>query len=42
MDKLIELAKKELKSIEEKGVLNTSNLEIVSKLADITKDLQEI
>lgn len=42
MDKLIELAKKELKNIEDKGVINTSNLDVIAKLADITKDLQEI
>jgi len=42
MEKLIELAKKELQAIEEKGVLNTSNLEVVSKLAEITKDLSEL
>lgn len=42
MEKLIELAKKELQAIEEKGVLNTSNLEAVSKLAEIVKDLSEL
>ena len=41
MEKLKEQIKKELKEIEEKGV-NASNLELISKLADIYKDLGEI
>ena len=40
MEKLIESIKKELNSIGEKG-LNTTNLEITSKLTDILKDLSE-
>ena len=42
MDKLIEMLKKEMKNIEDKGVINTSNLEVIGKLAGITKDLQEL
>ena len=41
MDKLKEQIKKELKEIEEKGI-NASNLELVSKLTEIYKDLGEI
>ena len=41
MQKLKEQIKKELTEIEEKGV-NASNLELISKLADIYKDLGEI
>lgn len=41
MEKLKEQIKKELKEIEEKGI-NASNLELISKLADIYKDLEEI
>lgn len=40
MEKLIESIKKELNSIGEKG-LNTTNLEVTSKLSDILKDLSE-
>lgn len=41
MHKLMEQIKKELVNIEEKGI-NASNLELVGKLADIYKDLNEI
>lgn len=41
MHKLMEQIKKELVEIEEKGV-NASNLELIGKLADIYKDLNEI
>ena len=41
MDKLKEQIKKELTEIENKGI-NASNLELISKLADIYKDLGEI
>lgn len=41
MEKIIEQAKKELKEIEEKG-LNAGNLELVSKLAEVTKNLYKI
>lgn len=41
MHKIIEQAKKELKEIEEKG-LSASNLELASKLAEITKNLYKI
>ena len=41
MDKLKEQIKKELTEIEQKGI-NASNLELISKLADIYKDLGEI
>lgn len=41
MDKLKELIKKELIEIETKGI-NASNLELVDKLVDIYKDLNEI
>lgn len=42
MDKLIEMLKKEMKNVEDKGVINANNLEVISKLADVTKDLQEL
>ena len=41
MDKLIEQVKKELTEIEEKG-MNANNLELLSKLTEIYKDLHEI
>ena len=41
MDKLKQQIKKELKEIEEKGI-NASNLELVSKLTEIYKELGEI
>lgn len=41
MEKLMEQIKKELTEIEGKGI-NASNLELISKLADIYKDLGEI
>ena len=41
MEKLKEQVKKELKEIEGKGI-NASNLELISKLAEIYKDLGEI
>ena len=41
MDKLIEQVKKELTDIEEKG-MNASNLELISKLTEIYKELSEI
>lgn len=41
MNKLKEQIKKELTEIENKGI-NASNLELISKLADIYKDLGEI
>lgn len=41
MEKLQEMIKKELTEIENKGI-NANNLELVSKLADIYKDLGEI
>lgn len=41
MDKLIEHVKKELTEIEEKG-MNANNLDLLSKLTEIYKDLQEI
>lgn len=41
MEKLLEQVKKELTEIENKGI-NASNLELVDKLVDIYKDLDEI
>ena len=41
MDKLMEQVKKELTDIEEKG-MNASNLELISKLTEIYKELSEI
>lgn len=41
MEKLQEMVKKELTEIESKGI-NASNLEIVDKLVDIYKDLEEV
>lgn len=41
MEKLLENVQKELKQIEEQGI-NTSNIEILSKLVDVEKDIYEI
>ena len=41
MEKLVELIKKELKTVEEKG-LTTGNLDTTNKMVEILKNISEI